>query len=188
MPNSGAMVQDVLTAVLALATVLLAAYTGMMMRATRTVAEKTAALAQETQDLAKQTIAANTLADQHHQEALTPCVVLTRGFVIGQPNELMLKDVDLWNVGPGPALDVRVWIAELGEPVQVGSIASGNALTNVQCRVITLGQTKPNESIKLVVLYKNLFGQEGRTIHFGNVGSASFTMVLEPPSISKRLP
>lgn len=108
--------------------------------------------------------------------------------VAGERNALILKDVDLWNVGPGPALDVRVWIGELGEPQQVGSIASGDALRNVSCRVNITNEARPNMPIKLIVLYKNFFGQEGKTIHFGKVDDEHFTMVLEPPAISKRLP
>jgi len=170
------------------ATLNVANKTAELAYATKAVATETAELAKATQALAKETITANILADRHHQESLTPCVVLSSGFIDRQRDALVLRDVSVTNIGTGPAFDLRVWIGELADPIQVGGVAAGGTLINVQARVTILDQIIRPMPIRLVLLYRNLFGTIGKTTHFGNVGDASFTTVIEPPPISSRVP
>lgn len=176
-----------LTAALALATVLLAIYTGMMMRATRTVAEKTAALAQETQYLAEQTIAANALADRHHQEAMMPCVVLASGYVGTAPNGLKLYEGAIRNIGPGIALDVRLWIDEIGEQIALGVLPANSnavALNQERCMIYITDQAKKGRGVKVKLLYRNMFGAEGTTTHHGRIGDREFNTVFSAPPVA----
>lgn len=174
----------VATALLFLATAALAVFTARMARATNTVARKTTELAQETKDLAKETIAANVLADRHHQEAMTPCVVLSHGHVAGG-SELRIYEGRLKNIGPGIALDVCVSIHEIGQVIQYGSIAAngGEIELGSGCFVTITDEAKTGQGVKIALRYKNLFGAEAKTTHFGQIGNQTFTTIFEAPAV-----
>lgn len=178
---------DVLEILLVVATALLAIYTAMMANATRTVATKTATLAEETHALAAETISANELADRHHQEAMTPCVILDEGTVMTAPHALRVNDGYLRNIGPGIALDVRIWIDDTGEPIRIRPLASTEKYRIVEECTVPIGEpVAGGKPVKLVIRYKNLFGAEGATTHFGHVGDRVFTTVFDSPPVIKR--
>jgi hypothetical protein len=182
----------------------LAIFTALMWWSTRSVAVGTANLSRETNnvarktaDLARETVAASVLADRHHQEAMMPAVVLARGIVLVYPQKMEFGGT-LQNVGPGIALNVRVWVDKLGEPKHVGAIAPsgtidvlfsvpiGDAVITVQPnrdglrrragrsrRAEQSVDEEPWREVRPVVvelLFENLFKKDGRTEHHGETG------------------
>ncbi len=179
---------DVLEILLVVATAFLAVYTAVMAKATRTVALKTASLAEQTRALAAETISANELADRHHQEAMTPCVILDEGVVVSLQHALRLNEGYLRNIGPGIALDIRIWIGDVGEPVRIRPLASNEKYKLIEeCTVPIGNQIAPRAPIKLMIMYKNLFGAEAKTTHFGHIGDRVFTTIFDSPPVTKRI-
>ena len=183
---------DPITVVLAIATIALAVFTALMWWSTRSVAlgtgalgRETAALARETADLARETVAASALADRHHQETLTPLVVLEDVYVDSPSGALRVQGI-MRNVGPGIATDVRIWIGDVGEKIQLGPLASSQAKP-INCSVPVGNDVPQKMPIKLAVLYDNLFKSEGKTEHFGNchVKEPFTTVFYAPPLVTR---
>lgn len=190
--------------------ILLAAFTALMWWSTRSVATGTAGLsretnsvAKETAELARETIAARFLADQHHQEAMTPVVIIDRGFVL-MNSKGMLFGATLRNVGPGVALNIRIKIAQLGEIYRVGAIeASGtrDISFSVPESLICDDQPQDKESaeeepvvqpIVIDLIFQNLFNSEGRTENQGMTGNNHgapncWISIFYPPPIASRV-
>lgn len=186
-------VDAILQITLVAATIGLAIFTALMWWSTRSVSlgtaslgRETAELARETAALARETLAASAVADQHHQEAMTPLVILEDAVVNSPGLSLQVTGV-LHNIGPGIALDVRVWIGEIGEQIHVGPIAA-NQSKQISCAVATGDTVRQNRPIKLVLLYNNLFRSEGRTEHYGKCHvKDSFNTVFYPPALTVRV-
>jgi len=189
----------ILQTVIAVATSALAVYTALMWKATATVAEQssaqatqtqklaneTHALADQTQVLARETLAAAALSDRHHQESLTPLLVFD-GNVTFDRNRYIAKG-KLRNVGTGIALEPRIWIGELGQPSLTAPLAA-RAARSIECSVSTTdSKIRPNQLIKLVLLYKSIFKSEGKTEHHGKCDlPLSFnTVVFSPPIVDR---
>lgn len=201
------MTDSVVQVLLVLATTALALFTAFMWWSTRSVARGTAALgeqtavlsqqtallaaetatlARETTKVAVETLAATMLADQHHQEAMMPLVVLEHAIVQSPKGALVLTGM-LRNIGPGIALKVRVWIGELGEQIHVGPLGAG-ASAPINLTVFIGGGVRQEQPIKIVLLYENLFGAEAKTEHHGRCHvEGSFNTVVYPPSLVLRV-
>lgn len=151
---------------LLIATIALAAYTARLFRSTR--------------DLAKDTLQASKYSDRHHQESLTPCVVIDGIQAIlsrSSPNETLGIYGALRNVGTGPALNIKVILHVddldlLESVIEAGSLKPGGDFENRLKFDVRTGEKHPySAGVALPFLvrinYLNIFGQLASTLYIG---------------------
>lgn len=136
--------------------------------------ESTNKVANRTQELADDNVAANRLADRHHQEQLRPIIIWDveiRGVGPEHASGLNLSG-NMRNIGPGPALDVWATLklnsAEF-KTTQKRILAGGSGGTNDAWRFEhdsksgTIDSRRDFPAYTVTIYYANIFGEVGTT-------------------------
>jgi hypothetical protein len=117
---------------------------------------------------------------------MTPCIVRLEGFVVPDSDALILRNFRIKNVGPGLALNVRLWIGKLGEQMLLPPLGADEAFSLDGYMVRTGTHVHNAMPIEVELLYSNLFGAEASTTFIGKVGEASLATAFRGPKVIVR--
>jgi hypothetical protein len=176
------------TGVLALQTKRLADRTATLSSETKKMAQQTAALAAETQQSIAVARAESAAQDRHHQESLSPVIVLTKPTVRldvrmnqngpqgtpGYAYNFTVRAEEIKNIGFGPAfnisLELRVSRTLLTGCISIPSLGIGSRAPEIHELSIWVADAyglQTNDFVDAIVLltYENVFGQQRVTTY-----------------------
>ncbi len=196
-----------LSALLAIATAALAIFTARLFGETRDVAARTGDLARETNgvaqrtaELAKDTVNAALLADRHHQEQLSPVVVLEGLSVtyLSTPSTQAAPTFRvgelLSNLGSGPALRVTIDVqTDSAHAIfEAGFLMAGEKRPGPFILPCETGSTRADGSqspaFTVKIWARNFFGSICETIHEWDATGKPIDTRYGPLTIQHRSP